>query len=551
MRWFSLFILILSLNLVTAQNSDQRAGNSPPTTKEKLESLRTITEPLSKALSEVDKFQAELQNAETEDSKEEIKTRIDAERQRIAQLRGNFRDILGGSEAADYEDVAIDGKGIQDQASELLQPFLSAIREATSEPRELDALRKALSAAKERKRKTDIVLTRVDELIAASENEVLNAELNSARRTWASRQADASSQIAVNQVQIDDRTRDRRSIWEKISSGFNKFFKSKGMNLLFAILAGGIGFFATRKLYQWLRHISPVHKKDRNNFTSRISDILAMAIAIIVALSGIILVFYTRGDWLLLTLVVIFLIGVAWAGKTAVPPYLNQIKMILNLGSVREGERVIYDGLPWKVSKLGFYTIFTNSRLDGGQLRVPIRNVMEMISRPVAPREVWFPTETDDWVILSDDTYGKSIIQTPDQVVILRLGGSMKTYPTRDFLELSPENLSKGFRVSVVFGIDYSHQADCTTTIPEIFNRALHTQLLEVYGKDAVRSVVTEFTSASASSLDYVVLADFDGSVASRVNRIKRQIQRVCVDTCNENGWIIPFTQITIHQSDS
>ena len=551
MRWFSLFILILSLNLVTAQNSDQRAGNSPPTTKEKLESLRTITEPLSKALSEVDKFQAELQNAETEDSKEEIKTRIDAERQRIAQLRGNFRDILGGSEAADYEDVAIDGKGIQDQASELLQPFLSAIREATSEPRELDALRKALSAAKERKRKTDIVLTRVDELIAASENEVLNAELNSARRTWASRQADASSQIAVNQVQIDDRTRDRRSIWEKIYSGFNKFFKSKGMNLLFAILAGGIGFFATRKLYQWLRHISPVHKKDRNNFTSRISDILAMAIAIIVALSGIILVFYTRGDWLLLTLVVIFLIGVAWAGKTAVPPYLNQIKMILNLGSVREGERVIYDGLPWKVSKLGFYTIFTNSRLDGGQLRVPIRNVMEMISRPVAPREVWFPTETDDWVILSDDTYGKSIIQTPDQVVILRLGGSMKTYPTRDFLELSPENLSKGFRVSVVFGIDYSHQADCTTTIPEIFNRALHTQLLEVYGKDAVRSVVTEFTSASASSLDYVVLADFDGSVASRVNRIKRQIQRVCVDTCNENGWIIPFTQITIHQSDS
>jgi len=551
MRWFSLFILILSLNLVTAQNSDQRAGNSPPTTKEKLESLRTITEPLSKALSEVDKFQAELQNAETEDSKEEIKTRIDAERQRIAQLRGNFRDILGGSEAADYEDVAIDGKGIQDQASELLQPFLSAIREATSEPRELDALRKALSAAKERKRKTDIVLTRVDELIAASENEVLNAELNSARRTWASRQADASSQIAVNQVQIDDRTRDRRSIWEKISSGFNKFFKSKGMNLLFAILAGGIGFFATRKLYQWLRHISPVHKKDRNNFTSRISDILAMAIAIIVALSGIILVFYTRGDWLLLTLVVIFLIGVAWAGKTAVPPYLNQIKMILNLGSVREGERVIYDGLPWKVSKLGFYTIFTNSRLDGGQLRVPIRNVMEMISRPVAPREVWFPTETDDWVILSDDTYGKSIIQTPDQVVILRLGGSMKTYPTRDFLELSPENLSKGFRVSVVFGIDYSHQADCTTTIPEIFNRALHTQLLEVYGKDAVRSVITEFTSASASSLDYVVLADFDGSVASRVNRIKRQIQRVCVDTCNENGWIIPFTQITIHQSDS
>ena len=321
------------------------------------------------------------------------------------------------------------------------------------------------------------------------------------------------------------------------------------MNLLFAILAGVIGFFGTRKLYSWLRHVSPVHKKDKNNFTSRISDVLAMMTAILMALLGIILVFYIRGDWLLLTLVVIFLIGVAWAGKTAVPPYLNQIKMILNLGSVREGERVIYEGLPWKVSKLGFYTTFTNSRLDGGQIRVPIRNVMDMISRPIAPKEVWFPTETDDWVKLSDETYGKTIIQTPDQIVVLRLGGSMKTYPTADFLSLVPENLSHGFRLMVVFGIDYMHQKESTTTVPGIFHSALTTALIEEYGRDAVRSLKVEFASASASSLDYEILADFDGSVASRLNGIRRKIQGVCVDVCNENGWVIPFTQITVHQS--
>lgn len=546
MRWFILLACFsLTPGWLSAQDSSQAGKDRSP----KLESLSTITEPLSVALAEAEKLQAELKTAETEDTKEELRTRIDAEKERITQLRKYFRDELGGSEAAEYEDVSEEGKGIQEQASELIQPFLSALREATSEPRELDALRKALGAAKERKRKADIVLARIDELIAASEKEVLIAELKSARRLWASRQAGASSQIAVNQVQIDERTRNQRSVWERISSGFSSFFKSRGMNLLFAVLAGVIGFFATRKLYSWIRHISPVHKKDKNNFTSRISDILAMAIAILMSLTGVILVFYTRGDWLLLTLVVIFLIGVAWAGKTAVPPYLNQIKMILNLGSVREGERVIFEGLPWKVSKLGFYTTFTNSRLDGGQLRVPIRNVMEMISRPVAPKEVWFPTETDDWVKLSDETYGKTIIQTPDQVVILRLGGSMKTYPTADFLSLCPENLSHGFRISVTFGIDYMHQAECTTTIPETFQTALLAALLQAHGRDNLRSVKVEFASASASSLDYEILADFDGSVASKLNPIKREIQSVCVDVCNENGWVIPFTQITVHQS--
>ena len=223
--------------------------------------------------------------------------------------------------------------------------------------------------------------------------------------------------------------------------------------------------------------------------------------------------------------------------------------MILNLGSVREGERVIYEGLPWKVSRLGFYTTFTNPNLQGGRLRIPIRDVMSMISRPVEGKDVWFPSEVDDWLVLSDETFGKSIIQTPDQVVILQLGGSMKTYPTADFLTLVPENLSHGFRLSITFGIDYMHQGESTTTVPGIFKNALTKELISGYGRDAVRSINVEFASAGASSLDYKVLADFDGSVAHRYNALQRKIQSVCVDVCNEHNWVIPFAQITVHRA--
>ncbi len=551
MRWFILGVcLLFQLDLLYAQETpDAPATQSPPATRN-LNSLKTIVEPLSTALTELAKLEMEFTKAATADTKQEIQNRIDGERERVRQLRENFRAILGGSEAAEYDESNIENATIQEQISELVQPILTEMRDATSGPRELDGLKKSLGKWQERERKADSVLNRISNLKEAAEDPALISELESARRLWASRQAEASSQIAVISVQIEDRMRDKRSVWEKTSSGFSQFFRSRGMNLLFAILAGVIGYIATRKIYSWIRRISPVHKKDKNNFTGRISDVLAVAIAVFIAVGGIIIVFYLRSDWLLLTLVLIFLIGLAWAGKKAIPPYLEQIRMILNLGSVREGERVIYEGLPWKVSKLGFFSTFTNPNLMGGQLRIPIRDVMEMISRPMEQKEVWFPSEVDDWVTLSDGTYGKTIIQSPDQVVVLHLGGSKKTYPTADFLALCPENLSYGFRITVTFGIDYRHQAECTTTIPEIIQNALMAAIIQEYGREAVRSIQVEFASASASSLNYEILADFDGSVAHKYNPLKRRIQSICVDACNENGWTIPFTQITIHQGN-
>ncbi|MFD2256990.1 hypothetical protein ACFSSA_09900 [Luteolibacter algae] len=543
------FFLVFQFSRLFAQ--EQNSPGEKPVTEQKLDSLKTIADPLAVSLKELEKLQTELKQAQTEDAKEEIQTRLDAERERVRQLRDNFRNILGGSEAAEYEGEPEAGATIQEQISDLVQPVLSELREATSQPRELDALKKSLVTWQERQRKTNTVLARIDKLIEKTTDPAISSELSSARRLWASRQAEATSQIAVITVRIDERNQERRSLWETLSSGFSRFFKSKGMNLLMAFLAAGIGFVLTRKIYAWLRHVSPVHKKDKHNFTTRISDVLAMGIAILVAIAGIVIVFYARGDWLLLTLVVIFLVGVVWTGKNAIPPYLEQIRMILNLGSVREGERVIYDGLPWKVSSLGFFTTFTNPNLQGGLLRIPIKDVMGMISRPIEPKESWFPTSVDDWVLLSDNTYGKMITQTAEQVVVLRLGGSYKTYPTSEFLAAIPENLSHGFRLSVGFGIDYIHQKESTGSILETLNGYLNSALLKELGRDAIRSVKVEFASAAASSLDYEIIADFDGSCAHRYNYLRRRLQSICVDACNENGWVIPFTQITVHQAEA
>ncbi|MEY3895467.1 MAG: hypothetical protein RLZZ214_986, partial [Verrucomicrobiota bacterium] len=236
--------------------------------------------------------------------------------------------------------------------------------------------------------------------------------------------------------------------------------------------------------------------------------------------------------------------------KAALPPYIEQIRMILNLGSVREDERIIHLGLPWRVASIGFFTTVTNPSLQGGVLRIPIRDLMGMTSREPDPKEPWFPTEKDDWVVLADGTYGKTLTQTPEQVVVLKLGGSLKTYPTADFLELSPENLSHGFRVSCTFGIDYRHQDQATENIPAQLAQMLTSALVADFGREAVRSIKVEFSEAAASSLNYRILADFDGSLGSRYQALQRRIQQICLETCNTHGWVMPFTQITVHQAE-
>jgi len=216
---------------------------------------------------------------------------------------------------------------------------------------------------------------------------------------------------------------------------------------------------------------------------------------------------------------------------------------------VRQGERLIYDGIPWKVDALNMYCDFSNPELTGGTMRLPVKDVLPLHSRPSEAKEPWFPTRETDWVRLDDGCFGKVLQQTPEQVVVLRLGGSLKTYPTAEFLDQCPENLSRGFRVSTIFGIGYGHRAAATGEVPRALEEGVLRRVVEALGREQVRSVRVEFNAAAASSLDYRILADFNGEAAQRYSALERMIQTACIEVCNEKEWDIPFPQMVIHQA--
>jgi small-conductance mechanosensitive channel len=544
------WMLGIGIGMMLAAHAQTPAADALPVERN-LAALKAVADPLSEAIAEVAALSAELKTADSEERRQELTARLEAERERVRQLRGNFRDIVGGSEAAEYEGQVVEeeGAGLQEQMSDLLQPLLGALREPTSRMREMEDMRQRLEDAMSRKAKADRVLERIRNLEEKAEDERVRAELATARRLWEGRQAESGGQVEVLSVQVEERERLTPTFWQSMTSMLKGFWKTRGLNVLLAIAVAVLAYLGVRRLYHWLRRMPPLRRKGRASLIGRASDILSVMVAVLMSIIGVLMVFYIRGDWLLLTLAAVLLISAVWAGKTALPPYIDQIRMLLNLGPVREGERLIYRDLPWQVRSLGFYSVFHNPALEGGELRVPMRELMTMVSRDADPKEPWFPSQADDWVLLEGGDYGKVIRQTPEQVVVLKLGGSLKTFPTSEFLERNPENLSRGFRVCSVFGIDYTHQAISTGKVLQVFADALQDAFYGEFGRDPVRSVKVEFKAAADSSLDYEILADFDGELASRYNQIARIIQRVCVDVCNELGWVIPFTQVTVHQA--
>jgi small-conductance mechanosensitive channel len=518
-------------------------------TSRSIERLLTLRPALEIAENELERLHGRLAKAVTEDEKQEIAAEVDKQRERVGKLRDNFRTLATGVEESGYQREAEPSATWQQQVEDIIEPISRGMRQITASPREMSNLREELAIWSDRMQLTENATARLDELLETPGSTPVRAELEAAQRLWVGRKAEADSRVQVLKQQIADKERDMPSTWASVSGFFADFWRSRGLNLLLAIVAASVAFIATRRIYQIVRRVSPLHRNGGNDLAARSADLMVGGLAILLAILMVIMVFYLRGDWLLLTLTILAVFGILWGSKQALPPYLDQIRMILNIGPVRQGERLIYQGLPWQVERLNFYCEFRNPELSGGLLRLPIREVMPLHSRPLGDKEPWFPTRADDWVKLADGTFGKVIQQSPDQVTVLKHGGSLKSFPTALFLEQTPENLSRGFRVNVKFGIDYRYQAISTIEVPEVFKLEVRHQLENALGSGAVVSVKVELASASSSSLDYAILADFTGDVASRYNVLERLIQKACVDVCNDRGWVIPFTQITVHQA--
>ncbi len=460
-------------------------------------------------------------------------------------LASKFETLSTGVDPQSLDKTQSGAFDLVQEVAEVVEPVIRQLKSGTEGPRKIEYLKSAKRLANERIKIVDRALKTIDENIARSSEETL-AALQELRATWKQRGIKYKNELDVAQFELQTTQESRISLVESMKEFIDDFFRNRGLNLLIALTSFLVVFLILRFVRQ---RVLKVLFRRGATFYSRLASVVLQILSVLAALGAMVIALFAVSDWVLLVVVLIFLVGIGWAGAKGLPQFFEQIRLLLNLGSVREKERVIMAGLPWIVDELKLYTILRNPDLSGGEYRIPIKDLVGLHSRPIASNEVWFPCREGDWVILGDSTRGRVVLQSPDMVQLVEPGGARKTYPTSDFLGQNPRNLSTNYRLQITFGIDYCYQAISTSEVPAIMAAAVQEKLEEILKPKELLSLVVEFKEANTSSLDYAVLADLAGSTAAQYDYLKRTISRILVDTCNKHDWVIPFTQITLHQA--
>jgi len=124
---------------------------------------------------------------------------------------------------------------------------------------------------------------------------------------------------------------------------------------------------------------------------------------------------------------------------------------------------------------------------------IPMDTLLGLQSRKFAKDECWLPTKLGDFVFLDDNTFGPVLLQTPEMVQMRIAGGSTKTYSIGSFLSKNSRNISHGFGILIVFGLDYNLQAQVTSEIPDslknIISSALEKQPHCKFSKETIWSL--------------------------------------------------------------
>lgn len=539
-----LFVACLGSGTLQAQVAEQ-GGQTGNSRTEALSSLLTAMETVK---AEVEALRMELGAAATETDRERLEKRLVERSDQLNEVERRFQESSAGVDLSLFEEKEKESFSWEQTLGKILEPILDEVEKATATSRKRTGLKAEEGQFSEQAEVAAKAVDRLAQTLASVEDPRLRGALETELKRWEERQLLAANRAQAAALQLEELDNEKSGFVGETTRFIRSFLAERGLNLLIGIAAALFVFFGLRLL---LALIQKVRIGDRpDSFGSRVFLLLTNLLSIVGAVTALLIAFSAAGDLFLLGIVLVFLIGAAWAGIQVIPQFIESLKIILNIGMVREKQRLLFDGVPWHVESIGFSCVLVNAELDEARLVLPVRRLVGLHSRPWCAGEKPFPCRRGDWVELCDGTIGESVSQNPATVTLREWGGAEVTLQTPDFLEKSPRNLSgQGFRVVSRFGIDYAHQAVSTSEVPAWFKAALEEKLPETVDPSTIREIRVLFACAGASSLDYAVQVDLDGASAGLYRDVEYAIQRILVDACTARQLTIPFQQLTVHNA--
>lgn len=523
----------------------ETVASTEPTTIDTLTSLltqKTLIDKEIKALSGL------LKSATSDSEKAQLNLDLADKVKEAQDTATNIENLAASTDISILRSVKEETFNFEREFFSLLEPTLKEMNHLTSDVRAKAELRERIEFVNKRIPVVKTAIENTKQLEAEAESGELKSHLSKLKARWQQRLDSLETERSAATLQLEKYILDEKIREENAPSYLKTFFQKRAWVLLKAVGALLLILLASKLVHRFLTLTLKGYQKENRSVRFRVIDLLHRTVTIILMVLAPMLVFYLSEDWVLFTLSILLLIGVAFSLREAIPKYWHQIEIFLNIGSVREGERILMDGLPWEVKNINLFTTLYNPRANLTK-RVKLRELTGLNSRPCHTNEPWFPCERGDWVILSDGTRGKVIGISLELIELIQRGGARCTYTLSNFLDASPQNLSLNFRIKELLGISYNNQKMVTTEAPAKLKAYLEKRLTDENYDKILLNLNVEFAKANDSSLDLVVIADFKGDAADIYNRLRRTLQRYCVDAASEFDWEIPFPQVTFHNS--
>lgn len=436
---------------------------------------------------------------------------------------------------------------------QILSPVLNSFKKISDRPREIQELRALSDAVNARYQEALKAQKRLATFLKENKDKDLKWKLKESIQKTDSLVDKLAIQREDLKFRILKIESDQEPFLQTFSNVILDFFKTKGLHLFIALMIfiavlWSLRIIQPKFLSILLYQVNRSEKRENYRWLIRPIRVIYNAIALFLAFLFGILTLYALNDWVLVTLILIVVAAVLWSSKQYLPVFMAQSKIILNLGSIRENERVFFQGIPWEIKSLGYYCRLYNPVLSGGFLRVNTKDIMQLCSRRIIENEPWFPTKTGDWVAV-DSHYAQVTLQSPEQVLLKTIGSELISYKADEFYSKNPKNHSNGFCVEFVFGLDYSHQQVIFTEVIPNFLDDVKASLEKNFenSMENFEGLTIEFAQAGASSLDLRFFMRVKGSMAKQKFMITRAIQASFVQVCNEHNYVIPFNQLTVH----
>jgi len=550
---FLSFLLFCASSTTTyAENHVVNPSSKTPTlselalTKKTLSTLLTFVDLQTRLKQDLDPLRRALARAKTDAEKKEIKIELDKIEDKLKDTLANIENIAANTDLSLIRASKPKPFNLQKELFSLLEPALKEMKHATSDVRQKSELREKITYYQQREPVVQEALKNIASLNKANKNRKIRTALEKMNKNWGDQLVFIQSELQAKKLQLTKLEAQETSFATQSENYFRDFFQRRGWTLIQALLAIIVVLIISQLIHKLITRTIKGYRAEHRSVHLRVTDLLHRFITYLFVIIGPLIIFYIEEDWVLFSLGILLLISIAWTLRSVVPRYWGQLELFLNVGPVREGERLMLNGIPWRVKNINMYSVLENP-VAGLSQRVDIDELVDLRSRPIEQGEPWFPCKRGDWVHLSDGIRGKVTGISMEFIQLIQRGGAIITYTMQDFLSLSPKNLSKSFRIKEIIGISYAHQSQSTNEIVKILKTSLNKRAIEEGYKDDFHNINVEFESAADSSLNLVVIADFKGSVADIYMRLRRSIQRWSVDICTENNWDIPFPQMTIH----